>query len=289
MGLSMPVIDQPGITPLAAKLRPRFLDDVVGQEHLLDDGCVLRRMADKKKYQSIIFWGPPGTGKTSIARALVNETDSIFRKLNATKATVKELRAIIKSAEEAIQKDDLQRTFVFIDEIHRWNKAQQDVMLPSVEDGTILIFGATTERPKFAVNSTLLSRCLTLEVKPLDNKAMVQMIKKVRQYYKEQDRPISIDKDAAKVLINRCSGDARKLITTLETVIEILSDDGCVSEALIDQAIPDKHIVFDAHGNDHYDLAHCYQEAIQNSDVDGAIYWLAKWISSGEDPAYICR
>lgn len=287
MGMSMPVIKYHKSTPLAAILRPTSLDDIVGQSHLLGDGMPLRKMIQNKKFQSIIFWGPTGVGKTSIVRCLANESDSIFRQLNATNATVKELRTIIKEASEALEAD--KRTFVFVDECHRWNKAQQDVLLPVVEDGTIVLFGATTERPKFAVNSTLLSRCLVLEVKPLNDKGMIDLIKRVRTYYKSKNRNIKFDKDATRTLINRCSGDARKMVTALETIIEILSDNDFVSEALVDQAIPDKHIVFDANGNDHFDLAHCYQEAIQNSDVDGAIYWLAKWISSGEDPAYICR
>jgi putative ATPase len=152
-------------------------------------------------------------------------------------------------------------------------------MLPVVEDGTIILFGATTEKPKFAVNSTILSRCLVFEVKPLDKASMLKLVLKIKQHY--SDRNVKISPDAAKVLINRCSGDARKLITALETVIEILSEDNNVSLEHINIAIPDKHVVFDAHGN--------YQEAIQHSDADGAIYWLAKWIESGEDPAYICR
>lgn len=275
------------ITPLAALLRPNDLNGIFGQSHLLDEGMPLRKMVQNNKFQSIIFWGPPGVGKTSIVRCLAKESDSIFRQLNATNASVKELRTIIKEAQEALKAE--RRTFVFIDEIHRWNKAQQDTMLPVVEDGTIVLFGATTERPKFAVNSTLLSRCLVLEVKPLNDKGMIDLIMRVRTHYKALDREIKFDKNATRMLINRCSGDARKMITALETIIEILSDDGFISEDLVNQAIPDKHLVFDANGNDHFDLAHCYQEAIQNSDVDGAIYWLAKWISSGEDPAYICR
>jgi putative ATPase len=274
-------------TPLAALLRPNDLNGIFGQSHLLDEGMPLRKMVQNNKFQSIIFWGPPGVGKTSIVRCLAKESDSIFRQLNATNASVKELRTIIKEAQEALKAE--RRTFVFIDEIHRWNKAQQDTMLPVVEDGTIVLFGATTERPKFAVNSTLLSRCLVLEVKPLNDKGMIDLIMRVRTHYKALDREIKFDKNATRMLINRCSGDARKMITALETIIEILSDDGFISEDLVNQAIPDKHLVFDANGNDHFDLAHCYQEAIQNSDVDGAIYWLAKWISSGEDPAYICR
>jgi len=283
MGLPMPKIKKEvRPTPLAVALRPHKLDDIVGQEHLLGEGKIFRRMVETAKYQSSIFWGPPGTGKTTLVRALANETDSKFCPLNATGATVKDLRKVINEARASEE-----CTFVFVDEIHRWSKSQQDVMLPVVEDGTIILFGATTEKPKFAVNSTILSRCLVFEVKPLDKASMLKLMLKIKQHY--ASRNIKINSDAAKVLVNRCSGDARKLITALETVIEILSEDNNVTLEHVNIAIPDKHVVFDAHGNDHFDLAHCYQEAIQHSDADGAIYWLAKWIESGEDPAYICR
>ena len=283
MGLPMPNIKKEvRPTPLAVALRPHKLDDIVGQEHLLGEGKIFRRMVETAKYQSSIFWGPPGTGKTTLVRTLANETDSKFCPLNATGATVKDLRKVISEARASEE-----CTFVFVDEIHRWSKSQQDVMLPVVEDGTIILFGATTEKPKFAVNSTILSRCLVFEVKPLDKASMLKLVLKIKQHY--ASRNIKINSDAAKVLVNRCSGDARKLITALETVIEILSEDNNVTLEHVNIAIPDKHVVFDAHGNDHFDLAHCYQEAIQHSDADGAIYWLAKWIESGEDPAYICR
>ena len=275
------------ITPLAALLRPNKLEDIIGQEHLTAPGRPLAKMVEKHKFQSTIFWGPPGTGKTSLARSLAHETDSNFCPLNATKATVKDLRSVISAAEKAL--DNEKRTFVFVDEVHRWTKAQQDVMLPVVEDGIIILFGATTEKPKFAVNSTLLSRCLILEIKPLNNESMVTVLLKVRDHYKSENRKIDIDKDAAKTLIHRCSGDARKLIMVMETAIEILADDDHIILEHINQTIPDRHLVFDAHGNDHFDLAHCYQESIQHSDADAAIYWLAKWLESGEDPAYICR
>jgi putative ATPase len=287
MGMPMPKLDdQNRITPLAAAMRPQALDEIVGQKHLLGEGMLLRRMVETRRYQSVIFWGPPGMGKTSIVRCLANETESAFRQLNATKATVKELRTLIAAANKALPD---KRTFVFVDEIHRWNKAQQDVMLPVVEDGTIILFGATTEKPKFAVNSTLLSRCLIMEVKPLSKFDLLNLIKRVRQYYKDKGKGFTIDKEASLRLVNRCSGDARKVITALETCVEILTDDNHVAIEHIDVAIPDKHLVFDSTGNEHFDLAHCYQESIQHSDVDAAIYWLAKWIASGEDPAYICR
>lgn len=266
--------------PLASKLRPQKLNQIIGQEHLVQQGKPIWKMAYKNYIQSTILWGPPGTGKTSIIRALAKETKSHFRQLNATNSSIKDLRAIIETAT-----DDEEKTLVFVDEIHRFNKAQQDVLLPSVEEGIIYLFGATTENPRFAVNSTILSRCLVLETKPLNNQNMVHLLQKVLKHYNN----IEIDKKAAKTLITRCSGDARKLITTLETIIEILLDSPQINEEQVKAAIPTKHIVFDARGNDHFDLAHCYQEAIQHSDVNSAIYWLAKWMRSGEDPAYICR
>tara|TARA_R110000751_G_scaffold86486_9_gene172169 strand:+ start:5807 stop:6976 length:1170 start_codon:yes stop_codon:yes gene_type:complete len=279
--------------PLASELRPSKLDDVVGQNHLIGEGMPLRRMAQCGKFQSTILWGPPGVGKTSIVRALASQTKSHFCVLNATSATVKDIRSIIKQAQLQLDPGVTSppvRTVLFVDEIHRFNKSQQDVLLPVVEDGTVILFGATTENPKFAVNSTILSRCLVLEVKPLSMQSMVNLLKKIKRHYKDVDgKTVDIKKEAAKKLIYRCSGDARKLITSMETIVEILSVDGVVSDEHVDVAIPDKHLVFDAHGNDHYDLAHCYQEAIQNSDVNAAIYWLAKWLESGEDPAYICR
>ena len=274
-------------TPLAAAIRPSSISDVIGQEHLTEQGCPLRQMVDKNKIQSSILWGPTGTGKTSLIRTLSKDTNSVFCQLNATKSTVKDLRSIIESAENNLKHDI--RTLVFVDEIHRWNKSQQDTMLPVVEDGTIILFGATTEKPQFAVNSTILSRCAVFETKPLDTAALIKIIKRVKRYYKELGRDINVDKQAIKVLINRCSGDARKLITALETIIEILSEDDFISIEHVEVAIPNKHLVFDAHGNDHFDLAHCYQQSIQYSDADAAIYWLAKWIESGEEPAYICR
>lgn len=272
-------------TPLAAQLRPHALDDIIGQAHLLGEGMPIRKMAQKRKAVSCILWGPPGSGKTSLIRALAREVDATFWNVNATSATVKELREIILAANSS--KPNL--TFVFIDEIHRFSKSQQDVLLPVVEDGTIVLFGATTEKAQFAVNSTILSRCIVLETKPLSPQEMVDLIKRVKAHYKAKGQSVKIDPEAAKLLITRCSGDARKLITALETCIEILSDDRHITAEHAHQAIPTKHLVFDANGNDHFDLAHAMQEAQQNSDPDAAVYWLAKWIQSGEDPAYICR
>lgn len=270
---------------LTTLLRPKTIDEIIGQEHLLGRNKPLRNMVERDVFRSVILWGPPGSGKTSIVSAIAQQTASEFHKLNATEATVKDIRKIIDRA-KSIQPI---KTFVFVDEIHRWSKSQQDVMLPVVEDATIVLFGATTEKPKFAVNSTLLSRCLVFEVKPLNGQEVVKLLIRIREHYSSSDKPIKLSRDVVKRIINRCSGDARKIITVVEAAYEILSQDGLITETDIDEVMPDKHIIFDARGNDHYDLAHCYQESIQNSDADAAIYWLAKWLESGEDPAYICR
>lgn len=270
--------------PLAHILRPSTLSEIIGQSHLIDG--VIGKMASSGNIVNTIIWGPPGTGKTSIAQALSNDTKSSFYKLNATESSVKEIRTIIEKAKSHKPK----QTILFIDEIHRFNKAQQDVLLPAIEEGIVTLFGATTENPKFSVNSTISSRCIILETKPLSKQESVKLISKVQKHY---NTIIRFDpKQTLNTLLNRTNGDARKLITILEVCISVLnekSSDTSISADMIDAVIPTKHLIFDSTGQDHYDLAHCYQEAIQNSDVNSAIYWLAKWLESGEDPAYICR
>lgn len=207
--------------PLASALRPTKLAEIIGQDHLVGSGKILKLMVDKGFVQSVILWGPPGAGKTSLVNSLANEAQMAFVKLNATEATVKDLRKVIENANKSQQ-----RTIVFVDEIHRFSKSQQDVLLPVIEDGVITLFGATTEKPKFAVNSTILSRCLVLEVKPLDTKSATLLLLRIKEHYKSKGKDIQITKDAAKRLINRSSGDARKLITALEACVELLSEDG---------------------------------------------------------------
>lgn len=270
--------------PLADILRPQRLEDIIGQQHLIGPNGPIALMASKNRLISSVIWGPPGTGKTTIIRALSRQASAIFHKLNATESTVKDLRKVIQDAQAAAPKP----TILFVDELHRWNKSQQDVVLPVVEDGTLVLFGATTENPKFAINSTILSRCIVLETQPLSTTDLIQLMMRVKGYYKERGLKVQVSSEAALLLVTRCSGDARKLLTALETCIEVLSD-GNVQVEHVEVAIPSKHIVFDKAGQDHFDLAHCYQEAIQHSDGDSAIFWLAKWLASGEEPAYICR
>lgn len=272
------------MTPLAITLRPNKFEQIVGQDHLVGKGGVFYEMAKKSILQHVLLWGPPGSGKTSIAFALANETDSHFRKLDATTNGIKELRKVISFAESQDK-----RVILVVDEIHRWSKNVQDTLLAAVENGVLTLIGLTVETARFAVIKALLSRCLILETKPLDNAASVALYKRVRDHYKGQGKSIQVDNNTIKKLIMRSSGDARKIIMVLETLIEIMSENGVIKEKDLDLVMPHKHLFCDASGSEHFDLAHCYQEAIQNSDVDGAIYWLAKWLESGEDPAYICR
>lgn len=274
----------PKYPPLAAILRPSTLDNIIGQEHLIGQGRPIRRMAEKKKPINSILWGPPGTGKTTIIKALANEINANFEMLNATEAGIKDIRSVI---DRAIKTDS--PTILFVDEIHRLSKNVKDTFLPVIEEGILTLYGATTENPKFSVNSTILSRSLVLETKSLSPRDLIKLIMKVKEYYKRKNINVRIDHDVARSLINRCGGDARKMITALEAAVEIVSDDYCIDHEVLDQVIPSKHVVFDKAGSAHFDNAHCYQDAIQDSDENGAIYWLANWINSGEDPAYICR
>jgi len=274
--------------PLADVLRPKTLNDVIGQEHLIGPGKPIRKMADKDSIKSMLLTGPAGIGKTTIARCLAYDSAAEFVELNATNSKIADIRKTVSQAEARKKNGTI--TVAFVDEVHRWAKNIQDTLLPTVEDGTIVLVGSTTEKPAFAVNGALLSRLQSFELYPLTHKDMILAIKKVVDYYKERNRDIKISKEAAIRLIKRCSGDIRKLMTTMETVVEVLMDDNCeVTSDDIDTAMPDKYYYFDKTGNEHFDCAQNMQCAIQCSDADSAIYWLAKWLLSGEDPVYIAR
>ena len=270
--------------PLADLLRPDRLDDILGQEHLIGPGMPFRRMVEKNKPISTILWGPPGTGKTTIVKALSNEIDADYYELNATDTSTKEIRAVIDQAAKTVK-----YSILFVDEIHRLPRNIKDIFLPCVENGSIRLFGATTENPKFSVNSTILSRSLIFETKPLKSTNIASLYHKIVKYYSLLDVKVKTTKEVLQTLINRCSGDARKFITSMEALIEMMSDNGTFGIEDLESVMPCKHVVFDKSGNEHFAYAHCYQDAIQDSDENGAIYWLAAWLNSGEDPAYICR
>jgi putative ATPase len=276
--------------PLAAKLRPKNLNEFMGQEHLIGKNRILRKMIESDKVRSLILFGPPGTGKTTLAKIIAHITSSEFYELNATDSGIGDVRKLIKRANTYL-KDHQKKTIVFIDEIHRWNKAQQDALLPSVETGTIILIGATTLNPYFSINGPLLSRSELFEFKHLNKKDLIKVIKRCISYYKEkQNKNIIINKEAAKEILERCGGDGRKLCNIIEILVEINdSKDISISIEEVIELIPQKHVVFDASGEERYDGMSAVQGSIQASDPHSAVYWLAWCINRGEDLNVICR
>lgn len=265
---------------LANDLRPKNLDEVKGQEHLTGPGKPLRSMLEKNILRNTILWGPAGAGKTTICRILAECAGRAYRQLNATTMTAANLRASLVPG-----------ALLFLDECHRAPKNIQDILLPHLEENDCIFFGATTETPRFAINKTILSRCHVLEIKPVNEIASAELIKRAIAFYKEHGITIKTDKEVLKTIIIRSNGDIRKLYGVFQYLVESNDSNGISSFGLedLDNILPGKHIQFDSTGSSHFDYAHCYQDAIQNSDVNGAIYWLAAWLHSGEDPAYICR
>ncbi len=263
-------------------LRPNELADVIGQEHLTSENGILSKMIRTGNVRSMVLWGPPGTGKTTIAKIMSKKIGKKSYDLNATTDGVKELRKILDVCEDG--------SVIVVDEIHRWSKNVQDVLLPHIESSKIIFIGMTVENAKFGVNKALLSRCMVQETVPINRDSLVTLYKKAKQYFKDRGVDVAIDKNIAATLIVRSNGDARKLIACMDTLVNVMAyDTNVVTMDDLNSVIPTKNLFFDASGSERYDYAHCYQEAIQHSDVNGSIYWLAKWLSSGEDPAYICR
>ncbi len=207
--------------PLAERLRPRTLDQVVGQEHLVGEGKLLRKALEKDCLVSILFWGPPGSGKTTLARIIAQHTSSIFKTMSAVDSGIKDIKETVRHARDALRYHG-KRTILFVDEIHRFNKAQQDAFLPHVEDGSIILIGATTENPSFELNAALLSRLKVLLVKPLESAHMDIIIQRVLDYYQAQDKCLVLDPDARKFLCTRTNGDARCCLNTMEAAISVL-------------------------------------------------------------------
>lgn len=278
--------------PLASRLRPNDLDEFVGQKHLLGEGKVLRRLIEQDQVSSMIFWGPPGVGKTTLARIIANKTKASFIDFSAVTSGIKEIKQVMTEAEE--NRKFGEKTIVFVDEIHRFNKAQQDAFLPFVEKGSIILIGATTENPSFEVNGALLSRCKVFVLQALSADEISDLLKRALSDKKGfGNQKINISDDMIKLISNFANGDARNALTTLEMVIlnGDIDKDGVttVTVETIEQCTSKKSLLYDKNGEEHYNLISALHKSMRNSDPDAAVYWLARMLEAGEDPLYIAR
>ena len=277
--------------PLAARLRPQTLSEFVGQKHLIGEGKVLRRLIESDRIASMIFWGPPGVGKTTLARIIAVHTKSSFIDFSAVTSGIKEIRGVMQQAEENRRYGD--RTIVFVDEIHRFNKAQQDAFLPFVEKGSIILIGATTENPSFEVNGALLSRCKVFVLQPLSTEDVVSLLS--RALTDERGfggQKIKIAPEHLEVIAGFANGDARSALSTLEMVVlngEEKKGTITVTKEILEQCISRKSLLYDKKGEEHYNLISALHKSMRNSDPDAAVYWLARMLEAGEDPLYVAR
>ena len=267
--------------PLAERMRPKKLEEFVGQEHILGKGKPLRKMIEKGNLSSIILWGPPGSGKTSLASLIAHYTKSIFEQFSAVTSGVGDVRKIIKEAEDRLKFNNT-RTILFVDEIHRFNKAQQDAFLPSVEDGTIILIGATTENPSFEVNAPLISRSQVFVLNALDDKDVSILIRRASVYYKKH----KFDKNGLDYIVQKSNGDARTALNALELAIYTSKH---VTLKVAEEAVQQKAIYYDKKGDWHYDVISAFIKSMRGSDPDASLYWLARMIKAGEDPVFIAR
>ena len=278
-------------TPLASRMRPDRLEDVAGQQHLIGPGRLLRQMIERDEVQSMIFWGPPGVGKTTLARIVARYTKAKFINFSAVTSGIKEIKEVMNEAES--NRTLGQKTIVFVDEIHRFNKAQQDAFLPFVERGSIILIGATTENPSFEVNSALLSRCKVFVLNALGKDDLVWLLKHALSDSRGfGDLPVDISDENLELIAAFANGDARTALNTLEMAV-LQGKDGdnhsTVSRELIEQCISKKALLYDKNGEEHYNLISALHKSMRNSDADAAVYWLARMLEAGEDPLYIAR
>ncbi|MBN1815391.1 MAG: AAA family ATPase [Anaerolineae bacterium] len=280
--------------PLAARMRPRTLDEFVGQEHIVGEGRLLRRAIEADRlFSSLVFWGPPGTGKTTLAMVIANTTASHFETISAVLAGVADLRRIIKEAKDRRGMYG-KRTILLVDEIHRWNRAQQDALLPHVEDGTVILIGATTENPYFEVIGPLVSRSRVFQFKSLTDDDVVDILRRAlgdadRGY---GSRDVRLDDDALSHLVRVAGGDARSALNALELAVESTAPaDGVIHVTLTvaEESIQQRALRYDKGGDAHYDTISAFIKSVRGSDPDAALYWLAKMVAAGEDPRFILR
>ncbi len=277
--------------PLAARMRPRNLDEFTGQSHLLTEDRLLRRMLDADYIGSVIFYGPPGTGKTSLAELIAGHSNRRFRRLNATMAGVKDVRAVLEEARNHLAADG-QQTVCFIDEIHRFSRSQQDILLPDVEDGTIALIGATTANPFFSLVAPLVSRSQIFEFKELTNNDIRSLLARALSDTDRGlgSRKVDVDDEALDLLVELSDGDARRALTALEiAVLSVAANTRKVDLQVAKESVQQRILRFDRAGDDHYDVASAFIKSIRGSDPDAALYWLARMLESGEDPRFVAR
>lgn len=280
--------------PLAARMRPQTIQDVIGQSHIIAPGKLLRRAIEADQVSSLIFYGPPGTGKTTLAKVIARSTRSYFSELNAVTAGVGDIRKVVEEAKERLVMGG-QRTTLFVDEIHRFNKSQQDALLPFVEEGTIILIGATTENPFFEVNAALLSRSQIFSLQPLNHEELKQVIDRALRDEENGlgELDVQLTPEAQEHLIQYAEGDARRLLNALELAVTTTPQgaDGSITVTLdvAVESIQRRAVRYDKSGDNHYDTISAFIKSIRGSDPDAALYWLARMIDAGEDPRFIAR
>ena len=277
-------------SPLASRVRPRTLDQFVGQTHLLGTGKILRELIENDQVSSMIFWGPPGVGKTTLAEIIARQTKAKFLSFSAVDSSISKIKKIMHQAES--DREIGEETIVFVDEIHRFNKAQQDAFLPYVERGSIILIGATTENPSFEVNSALLSRCKVFVLKALETSDITQLLTNALQNPDGFKADVKIGSDELRAIAEFANGDARNALNTLEMAVlngDKQGDQITVTMDDLKQLISQKFVLYDKTGEEHYNIISALHKSMRNSDVDAAIYWLSRMLEGGEDPLYIAR
>ncbi len=277
--------------PLATRLRPRTLEEFVGQEQLLGEGKILRQLIEGDRVSSMIFWGPPGVGKTTLARIIAGRTEANFVNFSAVTSGIKEIKEVMNEAEQSRLLGE--KTILFVDEIHRFNKAQQDAFLPFVERGSIVLIGATTENPSFEVNSALLSRCKVFVLQALTVENLTALLRRaLRDSRGFGGQKVEISREMLETIARFANGDARTALGTLEMVILNGRREGetiTVTKSILEQCVGRKSLLYDKGGEEHYNLISALHKSMRNSDPDAAVYWLARMLEAGEDPLYVAR